>query len=46
MDAIMLVVESVGMILVLRWVATRRGDVGLFAWKADPPAKARKTGVN
>lgn len=36
MDAVLLILECVGMVLVVRWAATRRGEGGLLGWK--PPA--------
>ena len=39
MDAALLLLECAGAVLVLRWVTARRGDTGLFAWKAPAASK-------
>ena len=39
MDAVLLLFECVGMVLVLRWASSRQGEGGLLGWK-PPAAKA------
>ena len=36
MDAVLLLLECIGMFLAMRWVASGRSDEGLFKWRQPP----------
>ncbi len=36
MDAVLLLLECIGMFLAMRWIAFGRGEEGLFKWRQPP----------
>lgn len=42
MEALLLMLEAVGIGLVLLWVARGRGAEGALAWRSDPVKPARR----